>query len=288
MLTSIMSSNLDAVAFMRFGQNRHAALTLKSALQQLAATCPLSPEEQEQSEASSTSSSSAVDVVTEDLKNTAPQEHIVMDADQQQPGIFTIQIADLPSTFPSSITASSKDGDDSSQEMFSRAFVFSPTYGQGTTSSFNDKISAECAALCLYNLGLCFQLEGLRHGDSAMLAKSIQLYARAYKVVGDCRLAANDPLVVLLMAVAVNLAALHAELYDLQGADMWRNTFRAIYTWATRSSCSAAAAASSSSSIYVAGVPSSRFLPWEPEDFSFFSFCAVVFENQKLSSAAAA
>lgn len=247
-----MSSNFDAVAFMRFGQNRQAASTLKSALQQLAAACP----------------ESAGGAASEDLKNMNGSQQ---EEDLDQPGIFTIKISD--SSIPSSST---KDGD-SSQEMFCRAFVFSPTYGQETMSSsssgsFNEKISAECAALCLYNLGLCFQLEGLRNGDSAMLAKSIQLYARAYKVVGDCRLAPNDPLVVLLMAVSVNLACIHAELYDLTGAEMWRNTFRSIYTWATRSSSPS----------------STRFLPWEPEDFSFFSFCAVVFENQKLSSAAAA
>jgi hypothetical protein len=259
MLTSIMSANFDAVAFMRFGQNRQAASTLKLALQQLAATCP--------------EASTSGDAVLQDLKNIHSSSNSVPQAQDEgehalddQPGIFTIKIlADDDSTgflSSSSFFSSTADGeDDASQGMFCRAFVFSPTYGQNTSNAaFSDKISAECAALCLYNLGLCFQLEGLRNGDSAMLAKSIQLYARAYKVVGDCRLAPHDPLVVLLMAVSVNLACIHAELYDLAGAEMWRNTFRSIYTWATRSLPPLPSSLSATASL------NQHFLPWEPEE----------------------
>lgn len=78
----------------------------------------------------------------------------------------------------------------------------------------------------LYNIGLCYQLEGLREGKLLSLSKARDYYVKAYRTLRRQTMKAelselrSDPWVLVVLAISNNIGHIYAELRSLDEASI--------------------------------------------------------------------
>jgi hypothetical protein len=228
MSCSIITTNFDAVALLRYGRFDESMFMLRVALATI-----------------SESRSAAV-------KETAPEV---------TPSIMSLPIEDSCS----SSNNNNNSPDSTYSHMFARGFVF-----EGTSSIPNtDRNAALCAVVCLYNMALSLHVKGLKHGGSHLIATAAELYQKVYSLLSSYQLESSDSVCSLLLATVLNLIAAESELRGDVPTSPWKSVYNKLYA------------------MLLYGTDR-RVIFENPEEFSFFTTCAVVFDNEKHMSAAAA
>jgi hypothetical protein len=229
MSCSILTTNFDAVALLRYGRFDESVLMLRAALSTI-----------------SVSRSAAVNET----------------ATEVTPSIMSLPIEDSCNSNNSNNNISP---DSTYSHMFARGFVF-----EGTSSIPNtDRNAALCAVVCLYNMALSFHVKGLKHGGSHLIAKAAELYQKVYYLLSTYQLQSGDSVCSLLLATVLNLIAAESELLGDVPTSPWKSVYNKLYALL----------------LYGTDRP---VIFENPEEFSFFATCAIVFDNEKHTSAAAA
>ena len=151
-------------------------------------------------------------------------------------------------------------------DIFNRGFLLEDAVNE---LPYTEETSAVCASVCLYNMALALHLKGLSKGSAASLRRASGLYEKVYTILCSLAPSPADSLSCMILAAVLNIIACESELRGHAAVEEWKNTYSNLYTWATQgSSCPA-----------VFG---------HPQDLSFFTTSAVLFQNQEFAAAPAA
>lgn len=151
-------------------------------------------------------------------------------------------------------------------DIFRRGFIF-----EGPQSLANSHRNAcLCASVCLYNMALGMHLKGLTEGGIGYLRKASGLYEKVFSILSGFGPDSTDSACTLLLATVLNLIACEGELRGHSSTNEWKAIYSNLFTWATRTPTNPASVLN------------------QPEELEIFTTSAVLFSNQKFTSAPAA
>lgn len=197
MFKSVVASNFDAVALLRYGRFDESMALLRGAY-----------------------------VAIKEVGASTP-----MDFGQGVP----ISVASAPVDDCEGTLLCDKTGlalGTASQDLFKRAFVLEGPLASLEPTTENACI---CATVCLYNMALNMHLKGLTMGQSRFLRKTSAIYQKVFELVNSYSPEPADSLSSLLLATVLNLIACESELRGQNSTYKWKNLYKELYFWATQS-----------------------------------------------------
>lgn len=198
MFESVLTTNFDAVALLRYGRFDESLFLLRvalSAVQEEGAVPPLE----------------------------------ACTGEGAQAMVSSIPLEDCEGGCASS---KAKSGDDQSScfDIFTRGFIF-----EGPRSLANsDRNACLCASVCLYNMALGMHLKGLKEGGLGYLRKASGLYEKVFSILSGFAPEPTDSASSLLLATVLNLIACEGELRGHTSTNSWKIVYSNLYAWATQ------------------------------------------------------
>lgn len=100
-----------------------------------------------------------------------------------------------------------------------------------------DELAAYCSAACFYNMGLALYAK-YKQGplNTGCLKRAHDSFLRAFELLSVLKIQADDPTLMLLLAICNNLAAIQGDLGNILLLQYWGEKFQVVFNFADEQS----------------------------------------------------